>query len=87
MKKISGKRALEFDGATVLDVGQKHHVIAIYLWEHSWRHMDKNIHSWVEQRHVGGTSMKMIFQRSKAFRRGNTKIKSVQEPYFLNLFF
>jgi len=28
---LSGKRALEFDGATVLDVGQKHHVIAIFV--------------------------------------------------------
>jgi replication factor A1 len=28
---LSGKRAIEFDGEKVLEVGQKHHVIAIFV--------------------------------------------------------
>lgn len=28
---LSGKRATEFDGETVLQVGQEHHVIAIFV--------------------------------------------------------
>jgi len=52
---LSGQRALEFNAEAVFDIGQNHHVIAIFVCTLMKIYIGKTTNFSVELQHVGGT--------------------------------